>query len=199
MADPSNVPDRQTDRMGPAKCSRCGNSIASGQYRVVATLCEMKAEDPNKDLAAKQVSSLLHTYCGNCIAGIPVIEMENPWKRTSGPGEEPSPGPSGKDAPSRPLPPEYATSRVPAGSGIADLTTEPSVLNKREPISPQREKLSVYLNDPASRGMRASMRLAAKQWVEGVSMSEIARKMNVDQSTVSRMINGALKLADATR
>ena len=197
MAEPSNVPDRQSDRMGPAKCARCGRLIASGQYRVVATLLE-KPEDPKEGLPAEQGSSLLYIYCANCIAGIPVIEIENPWKRASALGGEP-PDPSGNDAPRTTLPPEYAIGRGAGGPGMADAATEPSVLTKREPISPQREKLSAYLNDTASRGMRGSMRIAAKQWVEGVSMSEIARKMNVDQSTVSRMINGALKLADATR
>src|ERR1700722_5251747 len=108
MADPSNVPDKQTDRMGPAKCTQCGRLIASGQYRVVATLSEGKPEDSRDDLPAERGSSLLYIYCGDCIAGIPVIEIENPWKRPSRPGAVPSPDPSGKDAPRRQLPPEYA-------------------------------------------------------------------------------------------
>jgi hypothetical protein len=61
----------------------------------------------------------------------------------------------------------------------------------------QRMKVLAFLNAPASRGMRDVMRKAARLWVDGNSQNEIARKLHQDQSTISRMISGAKKLAFA--
>jgi ribosome-binding protein aMBF1 (putative translation factor) len=61
----------------------------------------------------------------------------------------------------------------------------------------QRAKLLKFLNVPASQGMRPQMRQAGRHWAEGFSQSDVARKLNMDPSTVARMINGALKMADA--
>ena len=61
----------------------------------------------------------------------------------------------------------------------------------------QRAKLLKFLNAPASQGMRPQMRQAGRHWAEGFSQGDVARKLNMDPSTVARMINGALKMADA--
>ena len=61
----------------------------------------------------------------------------------------------------------------------------------------QRAKLLKFLNAPASQGMRPQMRQAGRHWAEGCSQGDVARKLNMDPSTVARMINGALKMADA--
>jgi hypothetical protein len=63
----------------------------------------------------------------------------------------------------------------------------------------QRAKLLKFLNAPASQGMRPQMRQAGRHWAEGFSQSDVARKLNMDPSTVARVINGALKMADAPR
>ena len=61
----------------------------------------------------------------------------------------------------------------------------------------QRAKLLKFLNAPASQGMRPQMRQAGRSWAEGCSKGDVARKLNMDPSIVGRMINGALKMADA--
>jgi len=61
----------------------------------------------------------------------------------------------------------------------------------------QRVKLLKFLNAPASQGMRPQMRQAGRSWAEGCSKGDVARKLNMDPSIVGRMINGALKMADA--
>jgi hypothetical protein len=61
----------------------------------------------------------------------------------------------------------------------------------------QRAKLLKFLNAPASQGMRPQMRQAGRHWAEGCSKGDVARKLNMDPSIIGRMINGALKMADA--
>lgn len=61
----------------------------------------------------------------------------------------------------------------------------------------QRAKLLKFLNAPASQGMRPQMRQAGRSWAEGCGKGDVARKLNMDPSIVGRMINGALKMADA--
>jgi hypothetical protein len=61
----------------------------------------------------------------------------------------------------------------------------------------QRAKLLKFLNAPASQGMRPQMRQAGRHWAEGCSKGDVARKLNMDPSIVGRIINGALKMADA--
>jgi hypothetical protein len=201
MTTKSSLPGKRIDLMGAAKCTQCGDSIDSGEFRVVATMFEIKPADDDEGLPARRGFSLLRTYCDTCIAEMRTIEIENPWKTFSDSMADPSAGPADEDSSYRgkPLAADYASDLVPAGSKIANASAEPSIATKRDPISQQKEKLSGFLNDPASRGMRPTIRNAARQWVEGPSQSEIARKLGTDQSTVSRMINGALKLADAKR
>jgi hypothetical protein len=59
-----------------------------------------------------------------------------------------------------------------------------------------REKLREYLSSPRSRGMRPTMRAAARLWVKGESQTDISRRIGIDQSNVSRLIKAALRLAD---
>jgi hypothetical protein len=61
----------------------------------------------------------------------------------------------------------------------------------------QRAKLLKFLNAPTSQGMRPQMRQVGRSWAEGCSKGDVARKLNMDPSIVGRMINGALKMADA--
>jgi hypothetical protein len=63
----------------------------------------------------------------------------------------------------------------------------------------QRSAMAEYLKSPNSRGMRTDARKAAKLWVEGVPQTEIAKKIRRDQSTVLRMIQASLKLANQPR
>jgi len=87
---------------------------------------------------------------------------------------------------------EIAETPVAVHSGNAGTTGSSSPGEER-----QRAKLLKFLNVPASQGMRPQMRQAGRHWAEGFSQSDVARKLNMDPSTVARMINGALKMADA--
>ena len=87
---------------------------------------------------------------------------------------------------------EIAEKPVAVHSGNAGTTGSSSPGEEK-----QRAKLLKFLNAPASQGMRPQMRQAGRHWAEGFSQSDVARKLNMDPSTVARMINGALKMADA--
>jgi len=63
----------------------------------------------------------------------------------------------------------------------------------------RKERLRKFINSPASRGMRREMREAARRWVDGASQTDIAKTMNLNQATISRMVNGALTMADRCR
>ena len=84
---------------------------------------------------------------------------------------------------------------------IAKLVVHPGNAGTTGNSSPgeekQRAKLLKFLNAPASQGMRPQMRQAGRHWAEGFSKGDVARKLNMDPSIVGRMINGALKMADA--
>jgi hypothetical protein len=88
--------------------------------------------------------------------------------------------------------PEITKEPVAAHSGNAGATGSSSSGERK-----QRAKLLKFLNAPASQGMRPQMRQAGRHWAEGSSQGDVARKLNMDPSTVARMINGALKMADA--
>jgi hypothetical protein len=85
-----------------------------------------------------------------------------------------------------------AVKTIAAHSGNAGTTGSASPGEEK-----QRAKLLKFLNAPASQGMRPQMRQAGRHWAEGFSQGDVARKLNMDPSTVARMINGALKMADA--
>jgi hypothetical protein len=64
----------------------------------------------------------------------------------------------------------------------------------------QRARVLEYLNDHRSRSkMLPEVREAVRMWGEGARQDQVARKLAKDQSTVSRWIKTALKLASAPR
>jgi len=64
----------------------------------------------------------------------------------------------------------------------------------------QRARVLEYMNDPRSKGkMLPDVRSAVRIWAGGASQSEVARKLGKDQSTVSRWIKTAQKMASAPR
>jgi hypothetical protein len=60
----------------------------------------------------------------------------------------------------------------------------------------RKERLRSFINSPASRGMRREMREAARKWVNGMSQANVAKSMRLNQATISRMVNDALRMAD---
>ena len=121
--------------------------------------------------------------------------------------------PSGTDLMVRPVQTEHAAAKSSAGEpSVQALGTTLEIANKPLAVhsgnagtagnsSPgeekQRAKLLKFLNAPASQGMRPQMRQAGRHWAEGCSKGDVARKLNMDPSIIGRMINGALKMADA--
>jgi hypothetical protein len=85
------------------------------------------------------------------------------------------------------------------GEGQAAERSEAPPTVRRTVESVRRETLGKFLTDRKSWGtMKGKGREAVTLYADGMSQSEIARKLGVDQATVSRMIQGALKMAGAT-
>jgi Helix-turn-helix domain len=81
-----------------------------------------------------------------------------------------------------------------SGFGSSNLRVDP-----QSGEAAQRERMVLFLNVPASRGMPNDQRAAARMWAEGASQNEVARKLKRDQSTVSRWIKSAQVKASAPR
>ena len=71
-------------------------------------------------------------------------------------------------------------------------------LKARSVESVRRETLAKYRKDRNSSGkMKPTMRQAVDLYVAGMGQTEIARKLGVDQGTISRMLREALLMAGA--
>jgi Helix-turn-helix domain len=199
------------DQMGKTSCARCNETIHAGQYRVVLSRVEMKPPDIDRGIPLGRGLSFYESYCDSCVAEIPLFEVMNPWKMLSDNAARPSAGPATEDAAFRSvsvqeIAEKFADDGPGDGEALDEADIQANVLSSDAPTWPlpelageaaQRARLLTFLNAPASRGMRSDMRAAAKMWVEGASQSEVARKLGRDQSTVSRMIAGARKMAYA--
>ena len=63
----------------------------------------------------------------------------------------------------------------------------------------RRARVEVYIARPSSRGLPHNMKRAAKLWAGGMSQGEIANKLRIHQSSVSRMIQTVVNKANATK
>jgi hypothetical protein len=63
----------------------------------------------------------------------------------------------------------------------------------------RRARVGAYIACPASRGLPHNMKKAAKLWAEGISQGEIADKLRIHKSSVSRMIQTVVNKANASR
>ena len=203
-----SVPEVPTlNSVGEASCVKCSDTIEAGEYRIVVLIAEVK------DGHAGRISRL--PYCDTCVAQMSHFEILNTYKMRSDEAAIPSAGPATEDAAFRSVSVQGIAERVSKrkdGDGPGDGETmneadiEANILSTDAPDRPlpelageaaQRARLASFLKAPSSRGMRSDMRTAARLWVEGASQSEVARKLGKDQSTVSRMIAGARKMAYA--
>jgi hypothetical protein len=216
MATNSTV---KVDPTGKTSCAGCDRSIPAGAYRVVLMAVEIDGLNGRGE-------STSTSYCKSCIAELPVLEMGNWFKllmdarikdvlessprsedamyrAESGNREEKVSGGrtmdrrgDGDDEVGM-ADQEAIKFSDHVGPGQAAIKGEvPLVV--RTVASVRRETLQKFLADQASRGkMKPVMREAASLYATGIGQSEIALKLKVDQATVSRMIQGALKIANA--
>ena len=201
-------------------CANCGGVIEAGEYRVLVTAVELKPEGFDEDgveVPASRGESTTQYYCDCCVATLPRLVpngIENPWKELSDDLAQASAGPSTEDASKRFVHETDAANAIaaksrrlgrPISAGQAEAllysTSSPDRPGREQPPdkTDQQERLREFLKSPGSRKMLPQMRRAATMCAEGASQSEIARKLGVDQSTVSRMVKGAMQMAFVQR
>jgi len=194
-----------------ADCYICGATIAATEDRVVVAVIEVVEEiddrdgDANYKCNGKTVQRgsggiidaawgkrrFLHC-CEKCSVTVREFNILNPtFSETEIISKRRSPEVQhglGLPAVENLATPEMAEEPIHAGT-----------LDRPSGEDAQRAQLKAFLNDPRSRGMRPEMRSVARMWVDGLSGSEVARRLGKDQSTVSRTITAARNMAYASR
>lgn len=210
-----------TDFLGKTACVRCGDEIDTGEYRVVVAVSEYRSDDYGRP---SRGSGFVIAFCDQCVATAPKLEVPNNFKVivedrasdavTASPhgvdaleGKRAVSGHGGRvgedqadeagdeqiGAADREAV-EFAAQRPPWQNPMPEVP-----LNLRSVESVRRETLRRYLASPASRGrMAPNLRRAVTLFVEGNTHRDIAQRLGKDQSTVTRMLQGALRLANAT-
>lgn len=167
------------DQMGKTACAQCGARIEADDYRVGVIAVEMRAPDSKQSSSRGPAEPVLTAFCGLCVAKVSNFSLPNPWK---------------------PIVDQSHT------SGANKPNLEANLLANISPAKPspesageasQRAHILKFLNDPRSMAMRSDMRDVARMWAEGASLNEVARKLGKDQSTISRIIQGARKMSYA--
>jgi DNA-binding CsgD family transcriptional regulator len=203
------------DQLERTTCALCNEAIHAGEYRVVLLAVEIghRNSGGGNGYVSGRGRSFSSSYCDVCVAEMPHFEFLNWWKLRSDADATPSAGPATEDAAFRSVSVQGIAEKASAdmdgtgdGDSLGEADIQANVLSSESPTRPgpelageaaQRARLASFLKAPTSRGMRSDMRTAAKMWVEGASQNEVARKLGKDQSTVSRMIAGARKMAYA--
>lgn len=175
---PTKVPGN-LEVMSKTVCAHCGDSIDAGDYRVAVTAVEMHPLGSKQSSSRGPAKPGLTAFCGVCVAKISSFPLPNPWKAIVD-----QPHTSGVNKPD--LDASSTTSCSP-GKASPESAGEAS----------QRAHILKFLNDPRSMAMRSDMRDVARMWAEGASLNEVARKLGKDQSTISRIIQGARKMSYA--
>jgi hypothetical protein len=221
-AEKTNAPQLSADDlMAKTCCAKCKDTIEVNEYRVVVSVHEMRLDFESGGIPHRS-STFLKSFCDTCSAEMTSLELPNFRKlmieshardasESSPPSEdafhhsvsgrggedngeseegENEPGLNHADKESI----EFSDHVGPGQAAVKG--TVPLVVQTVEAI--RRDTLRKFLKDSKSRGtMKQTMRDAVALYVDGTSQSEIARKLKVDQGTVSRMIKGALQLAGA--
>jgi hypothetical protein len=207
------------DLLSNKTCSSCGEVIETGEYRVVVALSEFTSNEYGWPIRGY---GFVIAFCDECIANMAKLEIPNRFEQiiedrarwvseasprgldaldgkrgVSGHGGNPEQrltngndeevGEADREAN------EFAAFRPPWQDSLPEVP-----LNIRSVGSVRRQTLRRYLSSPQSRGCMAStLRRVVRLYVDGDGQKEIARKIGKDQTTVSRMLQAALKLANA--
>jgi hypothetical protein len=209
------------DPMAKTSCSRCDGTIQAGGNRVFLMAVEMGSDGRGRSFSGSYCDSCIAEMPALELPNWWRLQMDAGATPSAGPAEEDVHGTFRKNGEAilgrhrlrratsvQEIAQEKAASTDGQGDGDAtnEADLEANVLSTDRPSRPgpepageaaQRARLMTFLNNPKSRGMRSDMRAVARMWAEGASQSEVARKHGKDQSTVSRMIAGARKLAYA--
>lgn len=207
------------DFLARTTCRSCGDAIADGEYRVVVAVAAWQ-RDFEGGGHPERGHSYLAAFCDKCVSELPKLQVPNAFKHMveldsrfylapSLPGCDALDGNraiSGHGGNSDDLHShgddevlggadreanEFPTNRVPWQDSAPEVP-----LNIRPLASVRRQTLRRYLSSPKSRGQIApNARKALKLFVDGCTQREIAHKVGIDQATVSRMLQSALKLA----
>ena len=192
-----------------ADCHICGATIAATEDRVVVAVIEVVEEiddrdgDANYKCSGKTVQRgsggiidaawgkrrFLHC-CEKCSVTVREFNIPNPTFSEAGISSK------GRSSEVQ-LGMELPTAEKLARPEVTDDPIHAGAFASGEDA--QRAQLKTFLNDPRSRGMRPEMRSVARMWVDGLSGSEVARRLGKDQSTVSRTITAARNMAYASR
>lgn len=183
-----------------AECKECGARILAGEDRLVVAAvelaCEINYSGGTCEARGSDFASVGETldestvgrissfhYCEKCSMRIPEFHVSNPaFER--GPAQTMRRRMDG----------------IGGGEGETNRNTGTQQLDTSGQIGgdDKNKKLAAFLNSRNSSSMRPDMRIAAQMSVmEGLSQNEIAKRMGKDQSTISRMIAGAFRMAYA--
>ena len=175
---PTKIP-ANVDHMGKTACAQCGDGIDAADYRVVVKAVEKQPPDYKQTSSRGPGDSVSRAFCGVCVAEVSNFSLPNPWKPVVDPAN--TSGPHKADLEANLLTTNSPSRPAPESTGEAS----------------QRAHLLQFLNDPRAMAMRSDMREVARMWAEGASLNELARKLGKDQSTISRIIQGARKMSYA--
>lgn len=211
------------DQMPEAVCDRCEALIPASEYRVVALAVSRDRQmDEDSFLDQDIFTPATRTFCNKCVMDVDEFVIANLFKcqaelMTKLAHAAPTPGEDAmdkwrvntghggmEDASSVHAPGDVDGDTLHAADAEAfelsdynpqalqGAPTEPRSLE-----SVRRETLRNFLNDRArSWGkLKPRQREAVKLYVEGLTQSEIARRVGLDQGNISRMIQGALRVA----
>lgn len=210
------------DLIAKTSCAQCGDTIEADEYRIVVSVHEIDMQ-LEAGFSPKRITTDLKSFCDTCAADMPSLELPNLRKsiidvkardaRESSPssedafhrsvtghgGDDDANGEDGDDEPGLNRADkesiEFSDHVGPGQSAVKGDV--PLTVQTVESI--RRDTLGKFLKDNKSRGvMKETMRKAVTLYVvEGMGQGVIARKLGVDQGTVSRMIKAALNLAGA--
>jgi hypothetical protein len=203
-------------------CQACKKAIDQGMGRIMVAALKFDPEadyNPSEshlsrvsvvvgissagERSSGKVGKLI-SYCNDCAQGIDEFGISNPWSLGQSAAIKPVNRSASLETPKTEMKVEAAATHKTVSVRLAHedaRAVHPGNAGTTGNSSPgeekQRAKLLKFLNAPASQGMRPQMRQAGRHWAEGFSKGDVARKLNMDPSIVGRMINGALKMADA--
>jgi len=196
------------DQMPATVCFQCAGTLPRGADRVIVLAALRSKID---DLDTLETTRTL-TFCRDCAMKMPTFAVVNDLKlrvekraeclvAASSPGEDAFDNARARTGHGGSDDADVSDDEV---FGAADAEAiefsdrNPQALpESRSPKEITRERLALFLNDQRSRKLRPSTRRVAELYVGYLTQDEIARRTGMDQSSVSRAIQAALRIASA--